>query len=110
MIAISDERLDKAMCFLAETDLECASRKAMVLRTEFLAKHAEALVYKALGNEGSVEDRKQSVRLDESVKKAWEEHFIAVREYENVKAQRERNVLVVELWRSTNANRRAGNV
>lgn len=109
-MVVTDDRLDRAMQFLATTDLEAASRKAMVLRTEFLAKHTEALVYKALGNEGSVEDRKQAVRLDERVVKAWEEHFIAVREYENVKAQRERNVLVVELWRTTQANRRAGNI
>lgn len=107
---VTDERLDRAMQYLATTDLECAERKAMVLRTEFSAKHAEALVYKALGNEGSVEDRKQAVRLHESVVKAWDAHFNAVRDYENVKAQRERNVLVVELWRSTNANRRMGNV
>src|SRR5205823_8892552 len=66
----------------------------------FTAKHTEALVYKALGNEGSVEDRKQAVRLDERVVKAWDEHFSAVRDYEVVKARREREVLVVDLWRS----------
>lgn len=98
------------MQFLATTDLECAERKSMVLRTEFMAKHTEALVYTALGDKGSVEDRKQAMRLDERVVKAWDAHFNAVRDYENVKAQRERNVLVVELWRSINANRRAGHV
>lgn len=107
---VSDERLDRAMQFLATTDLECASRKSMVLRTEFMAKHTEALVYKALGNEGSVEDRKQAMRLDDRVVKAWDEHFNAVRDFESLKAQRERNVLVVDLWRSTNANRRMGNI
>jgi hypothetical protein len=107
---VTAERLDKAMNLLATTDLECATRKAQVLRTEFMAKHAEALVYKALGNEGSVEDRKQAVRLHESVVKAWDEHFNAVRDFEALKARREREVLVVELWRSMNANRRAGNI
>lgn len=108
-MVVTDERLDKAMSYLATTDLECAERKAMVLRTEFRAKHTEALVYSAF-TEGSVEDKKQATRLDERVVKAWDEHFNAVRDYENVKAQRERNVLVVELWRSTNANRRHGNI
>lgn len=107
---VSDERLDKAMSLLATTDLEFAERKGQVLRTEFMAKHAEALTYKALGSTGSVEDRKQEVRLSTDVKMAWDEHFQAVVNYENLKAQRERAVLVVELWRSTNANRRAGNV
>ncbi len=110
MVIVSDDRVDRAMQFLATTDLQCASAKSMVLRTEFMAKHTEALVYKSLGNEGSVEDRKQAMRIDERVVKAWDEHFNAVRDYEAVKARREREVLVVDLWRSTNANRRAGNL
>ena len=32
------------MQLLATTDLEFAERKAMVMRTEFMAKHAEALI------------------------------------------------------------------
>ena len=107
---VTEERLDKAMMFLATTDLDCAARKSMVLRTEFMAKHTEALVYKALGNEGSVEDRKQAVRLDERVVKAWDEHFNAVRDFESLKAQRERQILVVELFRTYSANRRQGNM
>lgn len=98
------------MSLLATTDLEFAERKGQVLRTEFMAKHTEALTYKALGNTGSVEDRKQEVRINTDVKAAWDEHFTAVVNYENLKAQRERAVLVVELWRSSNANRRAGNL
>jgi len=107
---VTEERLDKAMHFLATTDLQCATCKSMVLRTEFMAKHTEALVYKALGSEGSVEDRKQAMRLDERVVKAWDEHFNAVRDYESLKAQRERNVLVVDLYRTYSANRRVGNI
>lgn len=98
------------MSFLAETDLEVAEWKGAVLRTEFLAKSAEALAYKAMGSEGSVEDRKQATKLDENVKKAWDEHFKAVVQHERLKARREREVLVIELWRSVNANRRAGNL
>lgn len=107
-MVVPDARVDKAMAFLAQTDLEVAEWKGMVLRTEFMAKAAEALVYKAL--EGSVEDRKQGTRLDENVKKAWEEHFKAVVQHETLKARREREILVIELWRSVNANRRAANI
>lgn len=106
---IPDERLDRAMNFLATSDLEFAARKAMVLRTEFMAKHVEALTYKAQ-TEGGVEDKKMTVRTDLAVLKAWDAHFDAVRDYENLKAQRERQVIVVELWRSVQANRRVGNV
>lgn len=107
-MVVPDSRVDKAMQFLAQTDLEVAEWKGAVLRSEFMAKSAEALVYKSL--EGSVEDRKQGTRLDENVKKAWEEHFQAVVKHETLKARREREVLVIDLWRSVNANRRAANV
>lgn len=106
---VTDDRLDRAMQFLATTDLEFAARKSMVMRTEFMAKHTEALIYKAL-TEGGVEDKKMAVRTDDRVLKAWDEHFNAVKDFENLKAQRERHVLVVELWRSVQANRRVGNI
>ncbi|SRR5581483_5452171 len=108
-LEVSDDRLDAALRTLANTDVELGDRKALVLRSEFMAKHAEALTYKAL-TEGGVEDKKMSVRVAPEVVKAWNEHFDAVREFETLKARRERQIIVVELWRSIQANRRVGNV
>lgn len=107
---ISDERLDKAMQYLATTDTEFAEWRGAVLRTEYLADVAESLAYKALGSEGSVEDRKKAAKASEQVQKAMDEHIKAVVAFETLKARRQREVLVVELWRSTNANRRQGNI
>lgn len=103
---LNENRVERAMCVLAETDMQAADAKVMVLRTEQKIKTVKALVYAAL--EGSIEDKKQKVELHEDVKAAWEDYFKAVRDYELVKNKREREVLIVELFRSVNANRRLG--
>ena len=97
------------MAYLAETDFEFAGWRGMVLRTEYMAEVAEAMVYRSI-QEGSVEDKKRAAKIAPETAKAMEEHFKAVVEFEKLKARRAREVLVVELWRSVNANRRVGNL
>ncbi len=106
---LSDERVEKAMHFLAETDLEFATWRGMVLRTEYMADVAESMVYKSI-QEGSVEDRKRTAKIAPETQKAMSEHFEAVVKFESLKARRAREVLVVEIWRTLQANRRVGNV
>jgi hypothetical protein len=105
---LSEDRVEKALQYLAETDYEMASWKSMVLRTEMKAKSTEAMVYAALKGEGSVEDRKMQVRLNPEVQKAWDEHFDCVSKSENIKNQRERQVLIIELYRSVLSARKQG--
>lgn len=108
MSLVEESRVDTALRFLAETDREVAAWRGSVLRTEYMAKCAEALAYKVL--EGSIEDRKQASRLDENVKKAWSEHFDAVVAWEQLKAKREREFIIIELYRTEEASRRKGNI
>lgn len=96
------------MNFLANTDAKLAQFKGEVMRTEFMAKAAEALVYKSL--DGSIEDRKQGVRLAPEVSAAWEANWKAVVEFEKLKARRERAFMTLEIWRSVEASRRRGNI
>lgn len=105
---ISGDRLSRALQYIAETDLEVAEWKGMVLRTEYMAEVSEALVYKQL--EGTVEDRKKGAKCDETVRKAWEEHFQAVVKHEALRARRAREMIVVDLYRTMEASRRAGNI
>lgn len=107
--ALDDMRMDQALAFIAQTDLEVAEWKGAVLRTEHMAKVAEALAYKAQA-EGNIEDKKQAVRLDTEVQKRWEEHFQAVVKHESLKARREREFIVIDLYRTVEASRRKGNV
>jgi 23S rRNA U2552 (ribose-2'-O)-methylase RlmE/FtsJ len=106
---ITETRLEKALRFLAETDSEYAALKSDMLRSEYLAKTAEALAFKHLKAEGGgVEECKQSARLSEAVQAAWEKHFSAVQAFEEIRARRERETIVIDVWRSLESSRRAG--
>ena len=106
---VTEDRVDRALGFLAETDRECAAWKGAVLRTEHVAKVAEAMAFK-LAEGSSAEERKQLSRTTPEVLAKWEEHFQAVTQYETVRARREREMLIVDLYRTESANRRQGNV
>lgn len=109
MSLVTEDRVDRALGYLCETDREMAAWKGMVLRTEHTAKVAEAMAFK-LSEGSSAEERKQLSRTTPEVLKKWEEHFEAVTQYETVKARREREILIVDLYRTESANRRQGNV
>jgi hypothetical protein len=101
---INEDRLEKALTYLATTDADCASLKANVARTEYLAKRHEALVFQIA--DGPIDARKAEAKASGEVASKWEEHFKAIEAYEAVRAKRETEVIVVETWRSMNANRR----
>lgn len=107
-MVITDARLEAALRFIAESDLQIGHWRAEVLRSEFLVKSATAIAFKHM--EGSIEERKQSAILTPEVKDANERHFKAVLEYEKLKAQRERQYIVIELYRTMSANMRRGQV
>lgn len=106
---ITDERMEKALNFLATTDTEYAEWCGAVMRSDFMMEAAEALAFKA-SEATSAEARKQDAKLSEAVKKAQEEHIKCVVNRERLRAQRKRAELTIEVWRSMNANRRVGNV
>lgn len=105
---VSEQEMERALRWMATTDTEFADWRVQTLRTEYMAEVAEAMVYKLM--EGSIEDRKKAAKASPEVKKAMDEHFAAVRGYEVLKAQRKSAELLIETWRSVNANRRVGNV
>ena len=104
---LNEDRVETAMAFLAQTDLEYANAKSMLLRLEAKAKSMEATVYIAQ-QEGSVRDKEMQVRLHPEVQKVWDEYFTLFGSVENIKNQRERHVLVIELYRSVLSARKAG--
>jgi hypothetical protein len=104
---ISQERLEKALTRIARTDETCAQLKGQVLRTEFMAKVAEALAFKQ-SEASSAEGKKQDARLSDIVQAKWEEHFKAVTEYEKVRASREREMVIIEVFRTLESSRRMG--
>lgn len=100
------EQAERALNFLATTDLEVAEWRVSVLRTEYLADVAEAMAF--LYAEGSVESRKQEAKTVQAVKDAKEEYFKSVKNYEALRARRKRAELTIEMWRTSESSRRAG--
>jgi hypothetical protein len=105
-MAITADRGERALDFLAQTDAEHADLRVMMLRAEYLVEVTECMVYK--GMEGSVEDRKRAAKSSGEVQARMEDYLKVVREYEFLRARRKRAELTFEAWRSINANRRQG--
>lgn len=103
---ISDERLTKALTFLAETDEEVAELKGVVAALEYRAKMARAAAFTAA--DGSVEQRKQTAELDPNVQIVEGNLNAAIIKYEAKRAKRATEALIVDVWRSLSANRRQG--
>lgn len=101
---VSEQQLEGAMNYLAETDSQGAELKAAVLRTEHMAKVTESLTF--LSSTGNNEERKALARTHADTGIAWNANFDAVKQYEIVRARRERAALTIEIYRTESANRR----
>lgn len=105
---ISDDRLEKALHFMATTDQEAAELKAEVERAEYRCKLARAREF--MSAEGSVEARKASAESSQSVQEVEDTRYAAILAYEKIKAKRATEELIVEVWRTCSANSRRANV
>jgi hypothetical protein len=105
---LDDNRVDKALSILAESDLEAADAKVAVLRAQRKAKSTEALVFASLT--GGVKEREMVLQLDTRVEQAWEDYFKAVRDNELLTNRRDHEIRIVELYRSVLSARKSGMV
>lgn len=105
---ITDQKIEDALAYLAKTDESAAELKADVERKEFFFKRAKELGFKLA--EGTVADRNAIAGTSEEVEKAAEAWFVAIKESETIRAKRQRAALVIEVWRTVQANQRKGNL
>ena len=75
-------------------------------RTEFKAKAVKATMFKLA--EGSVADRNAAADTSAELAAAYEEHFKAMHAYHAMANKRSTEAIIVDTWRSMNANRRQG--
>ena len=106
---ISDDRLSKALHYLAETDEACAHFRADYARAEHKAKAIKGAIFTAI-EKGSVADREAEAINDPAYVAAMAEHFDLFCKYEAMKNKRATEALVIEVWRSLNSARKKGNV
>ena len=72
---ISEERLEKALRFLAETDETAAQLKVQVERKNYLVDLSRRRGFKL--SEGNIEERKAIAELSDDTKRAFDEYLEA---------------------------------
>jgi hypothetical protein len=105
---ISEERLEKALVYLATTDQEAADLKVSYLRQEYAADLARKRIF--LLSEGNNEERKAKAETSAEVQERQTDYFGAIEAYERVKAKRATEELIVEVFRTLEASRRQGRI
>jgi hypothetical protein len=103
---ISDERAQKALVYLAETDESCADAKADMERAEFKAKAVKNETF--LHSTGTVAERQAFAECSVAHREALDDYFGAIRRYSAIANKRETERIVMDTWRTVQANRRQG--
>ena len=103
---ITDDRMEKALRYLAETDEEIAEAEGELLRSTKLCEMVRDRIF--LGATGSVEARKATAGCSAEVAKLEEEVVTATVRFRHLRAKRDTEKNVIEVWRTYQANRRLG--
>lgn len=104
---VNETRVEQALAYLSDTDFKCANSKVDAERWKYLAKRHRAISVLAT-KEGTAQVKEATAELDEEVKRAEDNYFECLRMYEHVSAQRKTEQLVIEVWRTEQANLRKG--
>lgn len=106
---ISNDRLQKALTYLAETDDKCAKAKSLMVGLESQMKTVKAVAF--LQADAKTATEREAIAY---ASETYQQHIAklesATYDYETMRNKRLTEELVVECWRSINANRRNGNV
>lgn len=103
---ITDNRAEKALRYLAETDETCANAKAIMERMEYKAKAIRHQVF--LMEQGTVAERTAKAEIDHDHQNALLKYFDALETYSAIANKRETERIVLDTWRTVSANRRQG--
>lgn len=98
--------MEAALEYLSTTDEQCAALRAEMERAEFRAKRTEQAIFKL--SEGTVAERTASAKTSADTEAAYELYFAALQQHEAMRNRRATEAIVIETWRSLNANRRQG--
>ena len=104
-----DERVEKAINYLAETDEPAANAKALYHGLDAQTKTIEAIEFKKLsGVEMTVPAKNAEVHTSEAYISHHKKIYDAMLAFEIYRNRRSTAEILVEYWRSTQANKRQG--
>jgi len=101
---ITEERMCKALQYLADTDLPFAEARSLMEGKSKQEKTVLGLVF--LKETGTKDEREYQARVSDSYLTWKNEYEAAVLDFELYKNRRITATLLSELWRSLNSNRR----
>ena len=107
---IEEERLTKALEYLAKTDESCARAHALMIGIDRQTKTIEGQLFIQMPPEMKVAEKDARVFASQTWVDHNEKYQNAVADYEIMRNRRDTAALIVEVWRSENANRRKGNL
>lgn len=106
MKIVREEEVHKSLEFLRDNAEALALAKQRAIRAEHMLKHTEALCFKG-SDKTSADARRADARTDERYLSAAIEDAVAAGELAKLYALREAASMLIEAWRSEQANYRA---
>lgn len=108
MALIDEDRVTKALQYLAMTDTEAAKAKA---KAEVMKKHDKTVkAYGFLDASGTVAEREAKSVTTDQWRKYEKDLQEAIVDSETMQNKRDTEKGIVEVWRTEQANRRKGNI
>ena len=107
---ITENRLEQALKFLSETDEESASASANVKYLDRLLKRKKALFITSDKNLKSISAKEQGFYASDIYKNAVEELFQAEVKSATMGNKRDKEGLIIDLFRTLEASRRQHNI
>jgi hypothetical protein len=108
---ISEEKMEKALDYKVETDVEVARRRAYYEEMEKLEKTVISFEYESLRNQGKgAKDSEMLVKKSQEYQSHIKKVSQARKEWDEMKERRSTADTIIDVWRSQNADRRRGNV
>ena len=105
---LDQSRMERALEYLSSTDEPAAELRANVERAEYKAKAIRDKVF--LLEVGSVAERNANAGVHMTYVAAINDYFIALQESDAMRNKRTTEAIVIDCWRSINANRKQGSV
>lgn len=101
---IDQEKMEAAMHYLAQTDIEFAETKAATELGEIRRKRCRSRIF--VTTEGTVAERQAQAECHQDVIDADMEWIKDYTRCETLKAKRQRAELVIDVWRTLESSRR----
>tara|TARA_Y100001970_G_scaffold264070_1_gene350259 strand:+ start:5496 stop:5822 length:327 start_codon:yes stop_codon:yes gene_type:complete len=107
---ITEDRLEKALAYLAQTDEQSAEASANVKYLDRLLKRRKALFITGESNLKSISAKEQAYYASDDYQKAVQEIYDAEVKANTLENKRDKEGMVIDLFRTLEASRRKHNI